>query len=151
MPSSKTVSMLLATFGFVIYSVGLLNLVESTTRIIEVGRGKHKLEGDNVILSDGSRIAGREDINRRVVQSTRESCDLHIDYNNNIVLHFRKDENCTVDLIVEDSDILNPHNPHDTSHVAEFTLGLYHHNSLSNCLMNCSGFESFYEKILYVI
>uniref|UniRef100_A0A914L8L8 Uncharacterized protein n=1 Tax=Meloidogyne incognita TaxID=6306 RepID=A0A914L8L8_MELIC len=76
--------MLLATFVFVICSVGLLTLVESTTtRIIEVGRGKHKLEGDNVILSDGSRIAEMKDINRRIVQSKRESCDLHIDYNNN--------------------------------------------------------------------
>ena len=85
MSSSKTVSMLLATFVFVICSVGLLTLVESTTtRIIEVGRGKHKLEGDNVILSDGSRIAEMKDINRRIVQSKRESCDLHIDYNNNM-------------------------------------------------------------------
>uniref|UniRef100_A0A915MYN2 Uncharacterized protein n=1 Tax=Meloidogyne javanica TaxID=6303 RepID=A0A915MYN2_MELJA len=138
MPSSKTVSMLFATFVFVIYSVGLLTLVESTTsRIIKVGRGKHKLEGDNVILSDGSRIAEMKDINRRIVQSTRESCDLHIDYNNNIIVYFQKRGGCTVDLIVEDSDILNFN---DTSHTAEFTIVLYNgRNSLSDCLVNCSN------------
>nr|CAD2193188.1 unnamed protein product [Meloidogyne enterolobii] len=138
MPSSKTVSMLLATFVFVIYSVGLLNLVESTTtRIIEVGRGKHKLEADNVILSDGSRIAEMKDINRRIVQSTRESCDLHIDYNNNIIVYFQKRGGCTVDFIVEDSDILNTN---DTSHTAEFTIVLYNgRNSLSDCLVECSN------------
>uniref|UniRef100_A0A915N4T6 Uncharacterized protein n=1 Tax=Meloidogyne javanica TaxID=6303 RepID=A0A915N4T6_MELJA len=146
MSSSKTVSMLFATFVFVIYSVGLLTLGESTTRIIEVGRGKHKLEGDSVILSDGSRIAEREDINRRIVQSKRESCDLHIDYNNNIIVYFQKRGGCTVDLIVEDSDILNTN---DTSYTVEFTIVLYNgRNSLSDCLENCSGLESMKTNIL---
>uniref|UniRef100_A0A914MXZ8 Uncharacterized protein n=1 Tax=Meloidogyne incognita TaxID=6306 RepID=A0A914MXZ8_MELIC len=154
MSSSKTVSMLFATFVFVICSVGWLNVVEpTTTRIIEVGRGKHKLEGDNVILSDGSRIAEMKDINRRIVQSKRESCDLHIDYNNNIIVYFRKDGDCIVDLIVEDSDILNYF---DNSYTVEFTIVLYNkrrqnrrRQNLSDCLVNCSsGFESTNTNIL---
>ncbi|CAK5082290.1 unnamed protein product [Meloidogyne enterolobii] len=135
MPSSKTVSMLLATFVFVIYSVGLLTLVESTTtRIIEVGRGKHKLEADNVILSDGSRIAGREDMHEFNFLSKRGSCDLEIDYDH-IIVYFQKRGGCTVDFIVEDSDISNTN---DTSHTAEFTIVLYSDGQLSDCLMNCS-------------
>uniref|UniRef100_A0A915M1U7 Uncharacterized protein n=1 Tax=Meloidogyne javanica TaxID=6303 RepID=A0A915M1U7_MELJA len=135
MSSSKTVSMLLATFVFVICSVGLLNLVESTTtRIIEVGRGKHKLEGDNVILSDGSRIAEEEDLKDYNFLSKRGSCHLEIDYDH-IIVYFQKRAGCTVDLIVEDSDILNTN---DTSHTAEFTIVLYSDGHLSDCLMNCS-------------
>uniref|UniRef100_A0A914KT93 Transmembrane protein n=1 Tax=Meloidogyne incognita TaxID=6306 RepID=A0A914KT93_MELIC len=147
MPSSKTVSMLFATFVFVIYSVGLLNLVESTTtRIIEVGRGKHKLEGDNVILSDGSRIAEREDMKDYNFLSPKESCVLHIEYNNNIIVYFQEDGDCIVDLIVEDSDILNFF---DISHTVEFTIVLHNYNdSLSKCLGNCSDFELMNTNIL---
>uniref|UniRef100_A0A914NTP0 Uncharacterized protein n=1 Tax=Meloidogyne incognita TaxID=6306 RepID=A0A914NTP0_MELIC len=134
MSSSKTVSMLFATFVFVIYSVGLLNLVESTTRIIEVGRGKHKLEGDSVILSDGSRIAEREDLYDYNFLSKRGSCHVEIDYDH-IIVYFQKRGGCTVDFIVEDSDFLNTN---DTSHTAEFTIVLYNgRNSLSDCLKNC--------------
>uniref|UniRef100_A0A915N861 Uncharacterized protein n=1 Tax=Meloidogyne javanica TaxID=6303 RepID=A0A915N861_MELJA len=134
MSSSKTVSMLFATFVFVIYSVGLLTLVESTTRIIEVGRGKHKLEGDSVILSDGSRIAEREDLYDYNFLSKRGSCHLEIDYDH-IIVHFQKRGGCTVDFIVEDSDFLNTN---DTSHTAEFTIVLYSDGLLSDCLMHCS-------------
>ncbi|CAK5080811.1 unnamed protein product [Meloidogyne enterolobii] len=120
-------------------SVGSLNLVESTTRIIEVGRGKHKLEGDNVILSERSRIAEREDTKDYNILSPEESCDLHIDYNNNIIVYFQEDGDCIVDFIVEDSDILNFF---DTSYTVEFTMVLYNYNdSLSKCLANCSDFE----------
>ena len=46
-------------------------------------------------------------------------------------MYFQKRGGCTVDFIVEDSDILDPNK---TSHPVEFTMRFFNHKSLNNCL-----------------
>uniref|UniRef100_A0A1I8BKL7 ZP domain-containing protein n=1 Tax=Meloidogyne hapla TaxID=6305 RepID=A0A1I8BKL7_MELHA len=131
MSSFKTVLMLFATFFVFIHFVGLLSFVKS----IEVGRGKHKLEGDNIILADGSRIADKKELGNKI--HSNESCGLEIDNENNIVLHFWQFNSCTVDLIVEGADTVKTFQ--SSIHNAEFTMNIYFETSLFDCLKDCSS------------